>query len=177
MKFLYMLSQSAYFWLAGIIYLIVMESIALYYQYVLQFYPCALCVQVRAWVVGAILSSAISVYFRSNFWIRFVGLSFTLVFIGGGFYTSYYAWGVENGTVISTCSMGAGFPGFMPLDEWIPFFFGANGPCGQSPDMWLGLSMVESLLITLGLPGIVLAALWLLHLPHAVLSYIRVARA
>ena len=131
----------------------------------------------RTWVVGAILSSAISVYFRSNFWIRFVGLSFTLIFIGGGFYTSYYAWGVENGTVISTCSMGAGFPGFMPLDEWIPFFFGANGPCGQSPDMWFGLSMVESLLFTLGLPGIVLAGLWLLHLPHAVLSYIRLARA
>ena len=107
MKYFYELVQTSYFWLAGILYLVLMESIALYYQYILQFYPCALCVQVRAWVVGAILSSAISAYFREKFWIRFAGLSLTMVLISGGFYTSYYAWGVENGTVISTCSMGA----------------------------------------------------------------------
>ena len=29
--------------------------------------------------------------------------------------------------MISTCSMGAGFPSFMLLDQWIPFFFGADG--------------------------------------------------
>ena len=121
MKAIYELSQKAYFWLIGILYFMLMESIALYYQYVLQFFPCALCVQVRAWVVGAIISSVASIYFRSIFWIRFFGLLLTIVFISGAFYTSYYAWGVENGTVISTCSMGAGFPSFMPLDQWIPF--------------------------------------------------------
>ncbi|NKB32771.1 MAG: disulfide bond formation protein B [Pseudomonadales bacterium] len=175
MKRFYELGQSIYFWLAGIAYLLVMEAIALYYQYVLNFFPCALCVQVRAWVVGAIISSAISVYFRSNFWVRFVGLTVTIFFIGGGLYTSWYAWGVENGTVISTCSIGAGFPTFMPLDEWIPFFFGANGPCGQSPEMWFGLSMVETLLITLGIPMILLVAQWLMHLPHALVSTYRFA--
>ena len=51
MKAIYELSQKAYFWLIGILYLMLMESIALYYQYVLQFFPCALCVQVRAGVV------------------------------------------------------------------------------------------------------------------------------
>lgn len=177
MKLLYELGQSAYFWLAGIIYLISMEGIALYYQYVLQFYPCALCVQVRAWVVGAIFSSAVGLYFRSSFWIRFLCLTLTLACISGGLYTSNYAWGVENGTVISTCSMGAGFPAFMPLDQWLPFFFGANGPCGQSPIMWFGFSMVESLLITLGLPCIVLALLWFLHFPHVVKSYVKLMRA
>ena len=41
------------------------------------------------------------------------------------------------------------------------FFFGADGPCGQSPEMWFGLSMVETLLITLGAPLIVLSLLGL----------------
>ena len=145
-------------------------------QYALQFYPCALCVQVRAWVVGAIFSSAVGLYFRSNFWIRFFCLTLTLACISGGLYTSNYAWGVENGTVISTCSMGAGFPAFMPLDQWLPFFFGANGPCGQSPIMWFGFSMVESLLITLGVPFIVLALLWVLHFPHVLKSYVKLMR-
>ena len=177
MKLIYELGQAAYFWLAGILYLLVMEIIALYYQYILQFYPCALCVQVRAWVVGAMLSSAISFYFRGSFWVRFFGLFLTIVFVSGAFYTSYYAWGVENGTVISTCSMGAGFPSFMPLDQWIPLFFGASGPCGQSPEMWFGLSMVETLMITLGIPLLILSLVWILHLPLAISSYTKLAKA
>ena len=175
MKRFYELGQSVYFWLTGIVYLVAMECIALYYQYVMQFFPCALCVQVRAWVVGAIISAAVSVYFKATFWIRFVGLSDRICFMSGALYTSWYAWGVENGTVISSCTIGAGFPAFMPLDQWIPFFFGANGPCGQSPEMWLGLSMVETLLITIGVPLIVLIAQWLLHIPHAIVSIIRFA--
>ena len=175
MKRFYELGQSVYFWLAGIVYLVMMEGIALYYQYVLQFFPCALCVQVRAWVVGAIISAGVSAYFKATFWIRFVGLSATIFFMSGALYTSWNAWGVENGTVISSCTIGAGFPTFMPLDQWVPFFFGADGPCGQSPEMWLGLSMVETLLITIGIPLIVLIAQWLMHLPHAIVSTIRFA--
>ena len=156
-------------------YLVMMEGIALYYQYVLQFFPCALCVQVRAGVGGAIVSAGVSAYFKATFWIRFVGLSATIFFMSGALYTSWNAWGVENGTVISSCTIGAGFPTFMPLDQWIPFFFGADGPCGQSPEMWLGLSMVETLLITIGVPLIVLIAQWLMHIPHAIVSTIRFA--
>ena len=166
-----------YFWLAGIAYFVVMECIALYYQYVLQFFPCALCVQVRAWVVGAIIGAAVSVYFRTRFWIRFVGLCAIIFFLGGALYTSWYALGVENGTIISSCTIGAGFPSFMPLDQWIPFFFGANGPCGQSPEMWFGFSMVETLLVTLGIPLVVLISQLLLHLPHAVVSTIRFVKS
>jgi protein dithiol:quinone oxidoreductase len=177
MKQFYEFSQSLYFWLAGIAYLLLMEAIALFYQYSLGFYPCALCVQVRAWVVGAMVAAIIGVLFRSNFWIRFLALTLTIAFIGGGLYTSWYAWGVENGTVISSCTMGAGFPTFMPLDQWIPIFFEANGPCGQSPIMWFGLSMVETLLITLGIPMLILVAQWLLHLPHAVVSAINFAKS
>ena len=109
MKRFYELGQSVYFWLAGIVYLVMMEGIALYYQYVLQFFPCALCVQVRAWVVGAIVSAGVSAYFKATFWIRFVGLSATIFFMSGALYTSWNAWGVENGTVISSCTIGAGF--------------------------------------------------------------------
>ena len=177
MKAFYEFGQSIYLWVTGIVYLLVMECIALYYQYFLQFLPCALCVQVRAWVLGAIFSAVFSTYFRFIFWIRFVGLSTTIFFIGGALYTSWYAWGVENGTVISSCSIGAGFPRFMPLDQWVPFLFGANGPCGQSPEMGFGLSMVETLLITLGVPFVFLISQWLLHLPHAVVSAIRFAKS
>ena len=132
MNMLFKLGENRYFWLTGIIYLALMEAIALYYQYGPgMWYPCALCVQVRAWVMGS------------------------LIF--------YYAFGVEQGTVISSCTMGAGFPEFMPLDQWVPVLFEAQGMCGQSPPMPLGVSMVEALLITLFIPLLVLVAVWVSH--------------
>jgi len=98
------------------------------------------------------------------FWLRWAGLTLTTVLVGGALYTSWYSWGVEQGTIIGSCTMGAGFPESMPLDQWIPWLFSAQGICGQSPDMWFGLSMNETLLITLAIPLLVLVPQWLLHL-------------
>lgn len=157
--------ESRKFWLAGIVYLVSMEAIALYYQYGPgQWYPCALCVQVRAWVLGAIIFSILGFVLVKSFWWRWMALNLTILMMAGALYTSYYAFGVEQGTVISTCSMGAGFPQFMPLDQWLPFFFEAQGMCGQSPAMPFGLSMVEGLLVTLSIPLLVLVAVWATHL-------------
>ena len=166
MNQLYKFGESRYFWLAGVLYLVLMESIALYYQYVLDWYPCALCVQVRAWVLGAILFAMFSFFMVKNFWFRWMGLNLTIAMMGGALYTSWYALGVENGTVISSCTMGAGFPEFMPLDQWIPVFFEAQGICGQSPDMPFGVSMVQGLLITLSAPLLVLVGLWVMHVKN-----------
>lgn len=155
------LGESRKFWLVGIIYLIAMEAIALYYQYGPgQWFPCALCVQVRAWVLASIFFSTMGLVLVKHFWLRWMSLNLTILMMAGALYTSYYAFGVEQGTVVSTCSMGAGFPAFMPLDQWIPFFFEAQGMCGQSPAMPLGLSMVEALLITILIPLLVLVAVW-----------------
>lgn len=164
MDMLEKLGESRKFWLAGIVYLVSMEAIALYYQYGPgQWYPCALCVQVRAWVLGAMIFSILGLVLVKSFWWRWMSLNLTILMMAGALYTSYYAFGVEQGTVISSCSMGAGFPQFMPLDQWVPFFFEAQGMCGQSPAMPFGLSMVEGLLLTLSAPLLVLTAVWVAH--------------
>ncbi len=163
MQSLYRLSQKRLFWYTGIFYLLLMEGIALFYQYVLDYYPCALCVQVRAWVAGAIITAILGSLRVRDFWWRWMFLTLTVVLLGGGLYTSWYAWGVEKGTIFASCSMGAGFPEFMLLDQWIPWLFGADGICGQSPAMPFGVSMVEGLLITIGAPLAVLTLQWLLH--------------
>jgi len=162
----YKISQARYFWLAGAFYLLLMEAIALYYQYVLEYYPCALCVQIRAWVSGAIILSIGFSFVSEHLWWRWTGLTLTTTLVGGALYTSWYAFGVENGTVLSSCTMGAGFPEFMPLDQWIPWLFSAQGMCGRSPDMWFGLTMNEGLLISLSIPAFVLLAQWLLHIRY-----------
>ena len=164
MNELYKFVESRYFWLTGVLFLTFMEGIALFYQYGPgMWYPCALCVQVRAWVVGAIIFALLGLVMAKNFWWRWMALNLTIIMMAGALYTSYYAYGVEQGTVISSCTMGAGFPEFMPLDQWIPFLFEAQGMCGQSPAMPLGFSMVEGLLITLSAPLLVLIAAWIMH--------------
>lgn len=164
MSMFYKFVESRYFWLTGVLYLLLMEGIALFYQYGPgMWYPCALCVQVRAWVMGAIIFGVMGLVMAKNFWWRWMALTLTIAMVGGALYTSYYAYGVEQGTVISSCTMGAGFPAFMPLDQWIPVLFEAQGMCGQSPEMALGLSMVETLLITLSAPLLVLFAAWVIQ--------------
>lgn len=164
MNKLYKLGENRLFWIAGAAYLVLMEAIALYYQYGPgMWYPCALCVQVRAWVMGSLIFSVTGMSLVKKFWWRWMSLNLTIVMMAGALYTSYYAYGVEQGTVISSCTMGAGFPEFMPLDQWVPVLFEAQGMCGQSPPMPLGVSMVEALLITLSAPLLVLMALWGAH--------------
>lgn len=170
MKAFYKFGNSRFFWIAGTIYLLLMESIALYFQYILGLEPCALCVQIRAWIMGAIIVSIVTSLVCSRFLWRWIGLTLTIGLLCGGLYTSWYSWGVEKGEIISSCSLGAGFPDFMPLDDWIPSLFSAQGICGQSPDMWFGLSMNEGLIISLVIPVIVLFLLWFLHIKEMVLS-------
>ena len=162
------------FWLVGAAYLLLMISIALYYQYILDVYPCALCVQIRAWIMGAILLSIFTSFFCKKFWWRWAGLTLTTALIVGALYTSWYSLMIERGEIISSCTVDAGFPKFMPLDQWIPPLFAAEGICGKSPDMWFGLTMNEGLIITVGVPALVLLALWFLHFRELLLSRKRV---
>lgn len=171
MKTFYNLSSSRLFWFAGAISLLVMESIALYFQYELGYEPCALCVQIRAWVMGAIILTICTSFVCTKFLWRWIGLTLTSAMLIGGLKTSWYSMGVENGDIIGSCSSGAGFPSFMPLDDWMPWLFSAQGLCGQSPNMWFGLSMNEGLIITLAIPVIVLLAQWLLHCREFILNF------
>ena len=100
MKKLYRLGENRLFWIAGAAYLMLMEGIALYYQYGPgMWYPCALCVQVRAWVMGSLIFSVTGMSLVKKFWWRWMSLNLTIVMMAGALYTSYYAYGVEQGTV------------------------------------------------------------------------------
>lgn len=157
--------ESKFFWIFGILYLISMESVALFYQYVLEDAPCALCVQIRAWTMGALISAALYQFVLKNtFVLNHLSILSTIGFLSGGLYTSYLAYGVENGTIFSTCSIGSGFPSWLPLDKWVPFLFEAKGLCGKSPEMLWGLTMTESLLLCFAIPIVVISYLYIVKL-------------
>ena len=58
------IGNSAAYWVLLLVIGLCFESVALYYQYVLELQPCVLCIQVRIWVMALILVALVA------FWMR-----------------------------------------------------------------------------------------------------------
>ena len=121
---------------------------------------CALCAG-QSWVMGSLIFSVTGMTLVKKFWWRWMSLNLNIIMMVGALYTSYYAYGVEQGTVISSCTMGAGFPNSCLLTNGARFVR-AQGMRTVSTDA-AGRFMVEALLITLSAPLLVLVALWGAH--------------
>ena len=46
------IARSRTFWFLVLLACVVLEGTALYYQYILDYGPCVLCVHIRAWIFG-----------------------------------------------------------------------------------------------------------------------------
>jgi len=64
-QFLIDLSGQRRYWAALVLVGIAMEAAALYYQYVLDEWPCVLCIHVRIWVMAFILLGIVA-YFSTQ---------------------------------------------------------------------------------------------------------------
>lgn len=141
------INRSAFFWVGIIVLCLAMEAGALYYQYVLDYLPCVLCVHVRAWVLFILLAAILGLFLRRGR----LGLMVAnlLVFVGalGMLERSYVTLGTEMGWIDGSCSeLQASFPTWLPLDHWFPALFKALESCGLTP--WLipqWLSMAQGL--------------------------------
>jgi disulfide bond formation protein DsbB len=161
---IYETSQSRGFWLISLVFLFMMEIVALTYQYSLGEEPCALCVQIRAWIAGGLLINIFIMKFAKIFWLRFVGIISYTGLMAGGLYTSWHAWNVEEGKILSSCGFDSGFPEWLSLDKWLPLVFEAKGLCGQSPELLMGYTMTDGLIPALGIPVAISSIFILLHL-------------
>lgn len=132
------------FWSAILGLTIVMMGVALFYQYYLDFEPCVLCVHIRAWVIALGCVSAVALVFNNSIF-RLIAFSASLGLVWLFAMDAYELWKIEAGIMMGTCSWSAGFPEFLPLNEWAPWLFEIGGLCGESPDMILGFTMAESL--------------------------------
>lgn len=61
-------------WLMLIVFSLLLESVALIYQYVLDYPPCVVCIQIRILLVAMIVISLIGLLLRAYMPSRFVGL-------------------------------------------------------------------------------------------------------
>lgn len=141
------INRSSFFWIAMIVICLSMESVALYYQYVLDYGPCVLCVQIRAWILAILIVSIFGLLVRKNHLALIITNLVSLCFAAGMLERSYMTLGIERGFIEGSCTLNSGFPSWLTLDKWLPSVFEPWEACGYTPELLFGLTMAEGLIV------------------------------
>jgi len=129
-------------WLLVLVSALLLESIALYFQYGMQMDPCVLCVYQRSAVLGVMIGGAIGAVYPKSLLVRLAGYLAiaTSAVLGLRFALQHVA--VLNGQSFD-CSFLPDFPVWMPLHEWLPWLFQPTGLCDEIDWSFLGFTMPE----------------------------------
>ncbi|MDH5446931.1 MAG: disulfide bond formation protein B [Gammaproteobacteria bacterium] len=144
---LYGLSKSRLYWFLLMAGGLLLEATALFYQYILKYDPCVLCIHVRIIVMWIIIVSIIALAGRR---FRGVLLIFHLLITGLFAFLlerSYMLLGVERGFVTGSCGFDSGLPTWFAVDKWFPFMFKIWEACGYTPVLLFGITMAEALIV------------------------------
>lgn len=140
------IGSSAGYWLALFMLGFLMEGTALFYQYVLNYYPCVLCIHVRIWVAGIMLLALLGLVVRKNRFLRTGSHALSVVMMAGLLERSWMLLGTERGFVEGSCDFDLGLPAWLALDVWFPGIFKVWEACGYTPELLFGVSMAEGLM-------------------------------
>ncbi|MBS98479.1 MAG: disulfide bond formation protein B [Oceanospirillaceae bacterium] len=146
------IARSRTFWFLVLLACVVLEGTALYYQYILDYGPCVLCVHIRAWIFGLGAVALLMMIFGGP--LAFLGHLASLALGVGLLRSSYITLGVEQGTIIDSCTMDPEFPDWLPLHQWSPTLFEPWEPCGYTPELAFNVTMAEALMV--------ISAIWVL---------------
>lgn len=132
-------------WLAA--FLISTSSMlgALYYQYYLDWDPCVLCIQIRVVMAGIMLVSGLMLFLARFPLMRLIGFISQALLAVYLFIKSRALYRIETGLDQAECMFSAGLPEWLNLEAWWPSVFEVRSACGDSPELLMGISMVEGL--------------------------------
>lgn len=139
--------RNAGFWLSIILTGCALEGVALFYQYILDYGPCVLCIHIRLWILAIILLAVLGLILRHT---RIPLLLVQLLSLGaaaGMLERSWMVFAVERNLIESSCTMSTGLPAWFAVDQWFPTIFEPWELCGYTPDLLLGVTMAEGLLL------------------------------
>ncbi len=141
------MAASKWYWLSLLLLGFVLEGIALFYQYGLDYMPCVLCIHYRIWVLGMIAVSAAALLVYKHYRPRLFMLSLMTSMGIGMLERAWLLLGTERGFIAGACSMDSGLPPWFALDEWFPAVFEVQEPCGYTPELLFGVTMAEALIV------------------------------
>ena len=137
-----------------------LQAAALYYQYVLDEWPCVICIQIRIWIFGFVIVGIVALFCVHSRTAMRVLHGITLVMMIGFLERSYQVLAVERGWVFGDCDMNLGMPAWFALDKWFPAVFEVQTSCGYTPLILFQISMAEILIVIAALLTLLSAAVF-----------------
>jgi disulfide bond formation protein DsbB len=144
---LFNIGNSIWYWSALIALGVASEGAALFYQYVLDYPPCVLCIQTRLWFVVLIIIAITGLIFRKSRKLSILSQSLIMLTAVGLLERSYQLLSIERGWAFGSCDFDLGLPQWLAVEEWFPSIFKVWESCGYTPEILFGITMAEALLI------------------------------
>lgn len=141
------MGKSGLYWLTLVMIGLSFEAVALFYQYVLEEMPCALCIQVRLWMAALIVVSLLVLTLHRVRFIPLLGHVLTVVIAFGMLDRAYQLLGTERGFAVGDCGFDLGLPAWFAPDQWFPAMFQVETSCGYTPELLFGITMAEALIV------------------------------
>lgn len=140
-------SQSPFYWLIYISAAVLLLVVALIFQHILEEQPCLMCIQVRLLLSLLVIVATIGWFLRSRHKINSVSHLFTVLIAAGLTERSYQLLGTERGFVFGDCGFNLGLPTWFAIDDWLPWLYRVETACGYTPELILGITMAEALMV------------------------------
>lgn len=141
------LSTQRRYWAALILIGAALEGGALYYQYVLDEWPCVLCIHVRIWVAAFMLLAMVAIFCTKSIVAMRIMHFLNVGIMIGLLERSWRVLAVERGWIFGDCDMDLGMPAWFALDKWLPPLFEVQTSCGYTPLIIFEITMAESLVV------------------------------
>lgn len=160
-QFLANLSMQNRYWAGLILIGIALEGVALYYQYVLDEWPCVLCIHIRIWVAAFVLLGLIAIFFTHSITVMRIAHGLNAGIMAGFLERSWRVLAIERGWIFGDCDLNLGMPAWFALDKWIPALFEVQTSCGYTPLIIFDITMAEILVLISALMLIMSAAVFI----------------
>ena len=135
------------YWMLLAVSCIALLAVALYYQYALGDEPCQVCIQARLWVVALLLVSIMGLALPQHGFGQWLALALALVSCVGLGERGWFLYLLENGRGDGSCEFQLGMPDWFAVDRWFPDLFEVRNLCSFTPNLPLGLTMAEGLVL------------------------------
>ncbi len=145
MKFVQQLLNSRIYWLVLLVGAVAAEAVALYFQHVLDYGPCVLCIHIRLWLFALALVALTALLLPRCPKIQLGGRLLTLIIALGFAERSWRTLAIERSWTESSCSFDSGLPAWFTPGEWWPWMFEIWESCGYTPEVFAGFTMAELL--------------------------------
>lgn len=143
----------------------VLELCALYFQHVLKLDPCVKCIYERCAMLGLVFAGLIGAIAPTWLLTRWTAL---ILWLATSLWGLWLSWGhmmlQMDPPLIPTCASSPEFPAWLPLNLWLPGIFESYGLCEEISWRFLGVTMVQWLVVVFALSSLIALLVTTCHL-------------